>query len=153
MSLLGLNSLVHHPQVLSSTQDSSLHRHMEFPAWIAMLETGHCMNATSVILRASTRRKPLRNRGRLPIKRQRNGLCCPHLDSLNTLAIHHIHHMSIQHHRVFLLDRLALLLRLPLRLLVVALNGTRATIMASQFQDIMVDLQQPLRRRLLHTII
>lgn len=111
------------------------------------------MNATSAILRTSTRRKPLRNRGQLPIKRQRNGLCCPHLDSLNTLAIHHIHRMSIQLHRVFLLDLLALLLRLPLRLLVVAPNGTRATIMASQYQDITVDLQQPLRRRLPHTII
>lgn len=147
MSLLGLNSPVHHPQALSSTQDNSLHRHMEFPTWIAILEMDYCMNATSAILRASTRRKPLRNRGHLPIKRQRNGLCCRHLDSLNTLAIRHIRRMSIQHHQVFLLDQLALLLRLPLRLLVVALNGTRATIMASQFQDIMVDLQQPLRRR------
>ena len=106
------------------------------------------MNATSAILRASPRRKPPRNRGRLPIKHQRNGLCCRHLDSLNTLAIRHIRRMSIQHHQVFLLDQLALLLRLPLRLLVAALNGTRATIMASQFQDIMVDLQQLLRRRL-----
>ena len=147
MSLLGLNSPVHHPQALSSTQDNSLQRHMEFPTWIAILEMGYCMNATSAILRASTHRKPLRNRGHLPIKRQRNGLCCPHLDSPNTLVIHHIHRMSIQLHQVFLLDRLALLLRLPLRLLVVALNGTRATIMVSQFQDIMLDLQQPLRRR------
>ena len=119
-----------------------------------MLGMEHYMNATSVILKASRRRKPLRNRGHLLIKRQRNGLCCPHLDCLNTLAIHHTHRMSIQLHRVFLLDLLELLLLLlPLRLLVVALNGTRATIMASQSQDIMVGLQQRLRRRrLLHTI-
>ena len=139
----------HRPPALRFIRDTTtLHRHSGFRAALIEMWKGHCMNATSAILRAPRpRHRQRRNHDHLRIQLPRNDLYCQRLDLLNTRTIRMHLRMHIQHLLGFFLDRLGMRLRLRLPWRTVALNGTQATIMAYLFLATTLDLQQPYHRR------